>query len=82
MSLLEDLKAKNLLIKKFKTITITVIKHLLIILGIGRYLNIKEPPNDSINIVRSLPKINLQNSINFSLKPCASEWKTKSLFVK
>ena len=50
-------------------ITIIVIKHLLTMVGIGRYLNIKDPPIDSINIVTSLPKINLQNSINFSPKP-------------
>lgn len=55
--------------------------HLLTIGVKGAYLNNKEPPTDSINIVTSRPKMNLQNSINFSPNPLAWEWNTKSLFV-
>ena len=45
-------------------------------------MNKRKPPTYSTTIVKARPKMNLQNSIIFSLKVLAPEWKTKSLFVK
>ena len=67
------LKAKNLLIKKFKIITKTVIIHLLIIVGIGKNLNNNAQPTYSNAIVNNLPKMNLQNSTTFSPNSSAFE---------
>lgn len=65
------LNAKNLLIKKFRIITITVIIILLINLSMPIILNNKKNPIVSINIVKALPIINFINSAKFSLNPFA-----------
>ena len=53
---------------------------MLLALTAGIKNNKASSPN-SRTIVKALPTMNFQNSINFSLKPFASEWKTQSLFV-
>ena len=54
-------------------ITKTVTIHLLIISGIGQYVNKRKHDTYSTTIVNARPKINFPNSINFSLKVIAPE---------
>lgn len=79
------LNAKNLLIKKFKIITTILIINLLT--NPSKYVILKmenksQKPTDSTIIVKVLPKMNLPNSLSFSINVEAVELKTNLRLVK